>query len=232
MIFSEPLLTGHFLRRYNRFIMDARLASGEVVSAHCTNTGSMVSCFSPGCLVALSRAVKAGRKLAYTWELSHSGETWIGVNTLRANELAVEAVAAGSFDALTGYTSLRREVPYGQHSRVDILLADGARRCYVEVKNVSMLAADGAACFPDAVTARGLKHLHELEAVRAAGHRALMLFVVQRADAELFRPADEIDPAYAAALRAAAVHGVELLALQASLSPTAISVRRSLPIRL
>ncbi|HQL08485.1 MAG TPA: DNA/RNA nuclease SfsA [Lentisphaeria bacterium] len=232
MFFAEPLFTGHFLRRRLRFIMDARLDSGELVSAHCTNTGSMRSCFTPECRVALSRAANPARKLAYTWELSHSGAAWIGVNTHRANELAVEAVQSGRFPLLNGYAGLRREVPYGQNSRVDILLEDGERRCYVEVKNVSMLAEDGACCFPDAVTVRGLKHIRELQAMRAAGHRALMLFVVQRDDGAYFRPADEIDPAYGAALREAVAGGVEALVLQAELSPAAISLVRELPLRL
>lgn len=232
MFFTEPLLTGHFLRRRQRFIMDARLDSGELVSAHCTNTGSMRSCFTPGCRVAMSRATNPARKLAYTWELSHGASSWIGVNTHRANELAMEAVQSGRFPQLNGYPGLRREVPYGQNSRVDILLEDGARRCYIEVKNVSMLANDGACCFPDAVTLRGLKHIRELHAIHAAGHRALLLFVVQREDGTYFRPADEIDPAYGAALREAIAGGVEALVLQAELSLAAINLVRELPMRL
>jgi sugar fermentation stimulation protein A len=232
MRFDEALLTGYFLARRQRFIVDVRLDGGELVSAHCTNTGSMRSCFTPECRVALSRASNPARKLPYTWEMSHSGSSWIGVNTHRANALAVEAIESGRFPALTGYATLRREVAYGTNSRVDILLEDGERRCYVEVKNVSMLAADGSCCFPDAVTARGLKHLRELQAMRAAGHRALLLFVVQREDGSHFRPADEIDPAYGSALREALAHGVEALALQAELSLTDITLVRELPMRL
>jgi sugar fermentation stimulation protein A len=216
MRFDPPLLRGVLVRRLNRFVAEIRLRDNGPVQAHCTNTGSLKTCCTPGWEVALSIARNPKRKLRYTWELVHNGVCWIGINTLVPNRLAEEAVRAGRIPELAGYPELRREVRYGRNSRIDLLLTEKERRCYVEIKNVTMLGDDGAACFPDAVTARGLKHLDELERMAAAGHRAVMLYIVQRADTAGFRAAAEIDPAYADGLRRAAARGVEVLAYRAA----------------
>lgn len=225
MDFPEPLLLGTLLRRYQRFLADVRLDSGETVTAHCTNTGSLKTCCEPGWRVALSRARNPRRKLAYTWELVHNGKVWIGINTHLANRLAEEAIRQGWIPELAGWPEIQRERPYGENSRIDLLLRDGEALCYVEVKNVTLLGADGCLCFPDAVTERGRKHLGELARMVAAGHRAAMLYVIQRGDGDGFRPAHEIDPAYATALADAGKAGVGILAYRARVGLDGIELR-------
>lgn len=239
MRFEEPLVEGRLRRRYKRFLADVELAGGETVTAHCPNSGSMKTCVGEGWPVRLSRATNPRRKLAWTLEMVHNGETWIGVNTQLANRIAAEAVETGRVPGLDSATGLRREVPYGHGSRIDLLVErTGGERIWVEVKNVTMIAprADGGRpdyVFPDAVTRRGRKHMDELAAVAGAGEdRALVLFLVQRADGARFRPADEIDPAYGEALRDAARAGVEIIACRAEVTPEGIEVVDSVPVDL
>ncbi|WP_372807464.1 DNA/RNA nuclease SfsA [Pontiella sp.] len=225
-----PVIFGTLLKRYKRFLADVELDDGTVVTAHCPNTGRMTSCAEPGWRVALSDRQNPKRKYRYTWELVHNGDCWICVNTGRANEMAFEAVSKGWIPALSGYAEVLREQTFG-NSRFDLMLRTGGDLCYVEVKNVTLLADDGCYAFPDAVTERGRKHLNELIAVVQAGHRAAMLFVIPRSDGSTFRAAHEIDPAYAVALQAAADAGVELHAWRAEVSPEELrlagSVERS-----
>ncbi len=215
MEFPDPLIRGTLVKRYKRFLADVTLESGETVTAHCANSGSMLSVNAPGSEVWLSPARNPERKLRYTWELIRVGEALVGINTQHPNAIVAEAIAAGAIPELTGYGSLRREVKYGKNSRIDVLLEDDERPpCYVEVKNVTLkrdLSPDGAAEFPDAVTARGAKHLDELAEMVDAGCRAVMLFLVQRGDCSRFALADDIDPAYAERYKAARARGVEAL---------------------
>ena len=225
MDFPEPLLAGVLLRRYKRFLADVRLDNGEEVTAHCTNTGSLRTCAEPGWRVAISRAHNPKRKLPFTWELVHNGQLWIGINTHLANKLAEEAIRKGWIPELADWPILQRERAYGKNSRIDILLEDGDQRCYVEVKNVTLLGDDGCICFPDAVTERGRKHLAELSDMVREGHRAAMLYVIQRGDGTSFRAAHEIDPAYAAAVTEAMAAGVEILAYRVDVSLQGIELR-------
>jgi sugar fermentation stimulation protein A len=215
MIFPDPLMRGTLLRRYKRFLADVVLDTGETVIAHCANSGSMLSVDAPGSEVWLSPARNPDRKLKYTWELIRVGETLVGINTGHPNTIVAEAVAAGEIPELSGYTSARREVKYGQNSRIDLLLeAAGQPRCFVEVKNVTlrrMGGPDAPVEFPDAVTARGTKHLAELSNMVREGDRAVMMYLVQREDADWFTLADDIDPAYAEAFSQATSAGVEVL---------------------
>ena len=222
MEFPDPLLRGRLLRRYKRFLVDIALDSGEEITAHTPNPGSMLTCLHPNAEVYVSRSDNPKRKLAYTWELVRSGASLVGVNTALANGLAAEAILAGHIPALADYDTLRREVRYGANSRVDILLEFAERPpCWVEVKNVSM-GREGVAGFPDSVSKRAAKHMAELSAQVRAGHSATVLFVVQRMDCRVFRPADDIDPGYGQALRAAAATGVRVLAWQAEVTPWGI----------
>jgi len=234
MKFPDPLLRGTLVKRYKRFLADVVLATGEAVTAHCANSGSMLSVNAPGSEVWLSPARNPERKLRYTWEMIRVGNGLVGINTQHPNPLAAEAVAAGAIPELAGYGQVRREVKYGRNSRIDLLLeADGRPPCYVEVKNVTMrrdLSADGPAEFPDAVTARGAKHLDELAAMAANGCRAVMLFLVQRTDCRRFAVAADIDPAYAAGLARARAAGVEALCYGCRLSPAEIVVDRPIPL--
>ncbi|MDH4246440.1 MAG: DNA/RNA nuclease SfsA [Deltaproteobacteria bacterium] len=231
MNYPNPLLRGRFVRRYKRFFADIELDSGELITAHTPNTGTLRSCLEEGAVAWVSRNDNPARKLRYTWELTTSQGALTGVNTALANGLAAEAVHAGRIPELAGYPSLRREVPYGLHSRVDLLL-EGADKppCYVEVKNVS-LGRDGVAAFPDAVSLRAAKHMAALAEQVSLGNRAAVLFVVQRTDCPVFEPADDIDPVYGQALRSAAQAGVMVLAWRAEISPQAVTLTAPLPVR-
>lgn len=223
-------MAGRLIRRYKRFLADVELDDGRTVTAHCVNTGSMTGCAAPGAGVWLSPARNPARKLAWTWEIVDAGPSLVGIHTARANDLAELAVRAGLVPALSGYTTLRREVRYGEGSRCDLLLQDEARPpCWVEVKNVTLVEGR-MALFPDSVSVRGTKHLGELTRQVAAGCRAAMLYVVQRTDADTVAPADLIDPVYGQALRDAAEGGVELFAIQVRATPRALEILRSLPV--
>jgi sugar fermentation stimulation protein A len=222
------LLEGILIRRYKRFLFDVRLKNGHMVTAHCPNTGSMTGCCEPGCAVYLSRSDNPIRKLPYTIEMTGMGTTLVGVNTMVPNRLVKESIMAGRLPQLSGYPDLRSEVPYGANSRVDLLLENGRERCYVEIKNCT-LVADRVAYFPDAVSERGLKHLHDLETQVRAGNRGVMFYLVQRMDAGEFRPADHIDPAYGRALRRAFEKRVEILVYDAKLNLEIIELNKQLP---
>ena len=221
-----------FLGRRQRFLADMELADGTRTVAHCPNTGSMRGCLFPGHRAVLWDSGNPARKLRYTWKAIEGPEgIWIGVDTGLPNRLAEAAIREGSVPALAGFETILRERPMGSGSRVDLLLESGPRRCYVEVKNVT-LVEDGAARFPDAVTARGLKHLRELAHRVEEGGRAAMLYVVQREDGRSFEPAGDIDPAYAAELRTASARGVEVYALAARVCPEGVAAAGLLPISL
>lgn len=231
MRFDPPLVAGVLLRRYKRFLADVDLASGEVVTAHCPNPGSMLGLADPGRTVWLSRSDDPKRKLAHTLELVDAGTSLVGVNTGRANRLVEEALDAGLPTDLGGYARRRREVRFGDRSRVDFLLEDDGRPpCYLEVKSVTLARRPGIGEFPDAVTARGARHLAELATVAGTGSRAVLLYLVQREDCDRVVPAADIDPAYTGALAEAIAAGVEVHALGCAVTPDAIEGRRVLPV--
>lgn len=227
-----PLLPGKLVKRYKRFLADVELDDGSVVTAHCPNSGSMKGCNLPGAPVMLSLSPNLNRKLAHTWELVQVDGYWVGLNTMLPNRLAEEAILEGTISELQGYQRLRREVPYGsERSRIDLLLEDEQRRCFVEVKNVTLVEV-GLALFPDAVTERGQKHLRELMEVVRNGDRGVILFTVQRGDGAAVAPADAIDPVYGRLLREAVAHGVEALAYRALVTPHEIRLTEPLPVEL
>lgn len=235
MIFENTLQEGRLIKRYKRFLADVELPDGTVVTAHCANSGSMLGCKEPGSKVFLSPNTNPKAKLDWRWEMLEVGGHLVGINTSHPNKLAEEAILGGTIPELAGYAKLRREVKYGQNSRIDILLeepekADLTATCYVEVKNVTLRVGDEAQ-FPDAVTARGTKHLKELMDMVAEGHRAVMLYLVQRGDCLSFTPARDIDPTYAETLGQAIEAGVETLCYVCDLSVTGIEVARPLPMR-
>lgn len=234
MQFDAPLIPATLVRREKRFLAHCLLADGRAIVAHCPNTGSMLGCADPGSRVWLSESDRPGRKYRHTWEIVEVAGVAVGIHTGRTNALVAEAIGAGALPSLAGYPMLRREVRYGDEgSRIDILLEGGAGpACYVEVKNVTAAVANRIALFPDARTERGEKHLRELARMVAAGHRAAVVFAVQRNDADAVRPADEIDPAYGTALRLAAAQGVELIAARWRVSDAGIAFERVVPVRL
>ena len=206
------LIPGTLLKRYKRFLADVRLESGEIVTAHCPNTGSMKGCSEPGRTVYLSSHNNPKRKYKYTWELIAMPTSLVGVNTLVPNRLVFKSIDQKLIPELSGYNRIQREVKIGEHSRIDLMLTDGgAKNCYIEIKNCT-LVSEGIAQFPDAVTSRGLKHIIEMENLAEAGHRCMMFYFIQRMDARVFRPADHIDPAYGRRLRQAVANGIKILA--------------------
>jgi sugar fermentation stimulation protein A len=228
--FPEPRVFATFLGRRQRFLADVRLPDGTQVIAHCPNTGSMRGCLLPGNPALLWDSRNPRRKLRYTWKAVEAGGFWVGVDTGVPNRLTELAVRVGAIPPLAGFDRVLRERPMGRASRVDLLLEGSQGRCYVEVKNVT-LVEHGAARFPDAVTERGLKHLRELQDCVRAGERAAMVYVVQRSDAKWFEPAADIDPAYAAGLRRAMGAGVEAYVLSTNVTPEGVEVTGFLPIR-
>jgi sugar fermentation stimulation protein A len=235
MQFTAPLVPATLIRRYKRFLADVALPSGETVTVHCANPGSMIGLAASGAPVWLSKSDNPKRKLAHSWELVEvdlgSGTELVGINTTNPNALAAEAIAAGLIPELAGYGSVRREVKYGKNSRVDFLLEEPGRPpCYVEIKNVHLMRQRGLAEFPDAVTRRGAKHLVELADMVAAGARSVMLFLVQIASAERFALARDIDPAYGAQFDSARTRGVEALARRCRLTRAGVEVAEPIAI--
>lgn len=232
MQFSAPLLPGRLVRRYKRFLADIALDGGDTITAHCANPGSMLGVAVEGARAWVSKSADPKRKLAYSWELAGIDGALVAINTLNANRIAAEALAADAVPELAGYAAMRREVRYGAASRIDLLLEGGAdgRSCYVEIKNVHLSRTQGLAEFPDSVTSRGAKHLQELAAMAKTGARAALLLVVQRPDCAAFRPAADLDPAWAGGLRQAAGAGVETLCYDCDVSVEAVTLRRPLPV--
>lgn len=234
MDLPRPLLEGRLIRRYKRFLADIDLG-GETITAHCPNPGAMTGLNAPGLRAWVSRSDDPKRKLSHTLELLEADGGLVGIHTGRPNAIVAEAIADGVVPELAGYPSLRREVRYGTNSRVDMLLDCPARGpCYVEVKNVHLRRMDGpnpgAAEFPDSVTARGAKHLEELAAMVAAGHRAVMMFCVQRMDCDRLVAAADIDRRYAEGLARAVAAGVEAMAWDCAITPERITLRKPLPV--
>ncbi len=212
-----PLVDGHIIARYKRFFADVELPGGEVVTAHCPNTGTMESCWRRGAPVQVSRSDNPRRKLAYTLERIDMGGGWIGVNTLRVNGIVSEGIAAGRVAPLAGYDDIAREPRFGGaaggRSRFDLRLTGAPGECLVEIKNATLLR-DGVIQFPDAVTSRGLKHLDLLAEAQSQGFRACLVFAMNRPESDVFRPAADTDPAYAARLRQVMAQGVEVITVR------------------
>lgn len=237
MKFNPALEEGVLLQRYKRFLADVRLADGSIITLHCPNTGAMTHCADPGSRVWFSTSSNATRKYPNTWEIVETAAGHrIGINTGRANGLVREALDMGLIGSLEQYRTIQSEVRYGvENSRIDFHLSDSAAGepdCYVEVKSVTLLLENGSGAFPDAVTARGIRHLRELIAMSRQGHRAMLLFCVQHSGIVHVRPADHIHPEYGALLRGAAAEGVEVLAMRARFEDDGIVLDRQIPVLL
>ena len=235
MKFDAPLVPGTLIRRYKRFLADIRLDDGRLVTAHCPNPGSMKTCATPGWRVYVSSSDNPRRKLQWTWELAYDDDDHpLLIHTGRGNRIVEDGIRNQRIPSLRGYSTIQREVSYGkERSRIDLLLSEENRpHCYVEVKNVTMLASQGTAAFPDSVTKRGTKHLRELMAMVEEGHRAALVFLVPRGGISTVRPADEIDPVYGQTLRAAKDRGVEIVAHSATITTAEITLGAAVPIRL
>jgi sugar fermentation stimulation protein A len=229
MRFATPLVSGRLVRRYMRFLSDVELDDGTVVKAHCPNPGSMMGLKDAGMRVWLEGNDDPKKKLDWGWRLAEVDGAFVGIDTGAANTVVGEALANG-IDGLMGYDTIRPEVKYREKSRVDFLLTgEGRRDCYVEVKSVTLMRAAGHAEFPDSVTARGAKHLGDLAAMVQQGHRAVLLFLVQRTDCTKVSVAADLDPTYASAFSAAIEGGVEVMCFSCDIAPTSITMAKSLP---
>ncbi|MEW5914249.1 MAG: DNA/RNA nuclease SfsA [Thermodesulfobacteriota bacterium] len=227
--FPAPLMAGRLRRRYKRFLAEVELEDGQRVTAHCPNSGSMLGCLEEGAPVMLSRAANPARRTPYTWEMIHINGGWVGINTLLPNRLVALAAQRRALGLFRGAAQVRREVPVGAHTRLDLLVQRPAGPLYLEVKNVT-LVQEGVARFPDAVTARGAKHLETLMALTAQGADTAMAYLVQRGDAGSFAPASDIDPCYAELWRRAKAAGVAMVVLAAAVSPQRVCLWRRLPL--
>jgi len=235
MQFDPPLIEATLIRRYKRFLADVQLANGEELTVHCPNPGAMLGLSTPGNRVWISDSQNPKRKLLYTLELMEvqapDGKTLVGINTMHPNKLAADAIKAQSIPELCAYDSMRREVRYGENSRIDILLeSPGRRPCYVEIKNVHLVRQSSLHEFPDCTTARGAKHLDEMAKMVSAGARAVMLYVIQREDGDRFALAEDMDPKYAASFKNAVACGVEALAIRCKVSTQQIVACDPIPI--
>jgi sugar fermentation stimulation protein A len=223
------LVAGNLIRRYNRFLADVTLQNRTVVTAHCPNTGSMRGCCEAGRPVYLSWHDEPRRRLKYTWELIDMPTSLVGIHTLVPNRLVFESAKAGLIPEIGSYDAIQREVQVGNGSRIDLLLANAEHdRCYIEIKNCTLVEKE-VALFPDAVTARGLKHINALKSLTVAGYRCIMFYVIQRMDAKIFRPADHIDPEYGRELRRAVKKGIEVLAYDTAIDLGGIRLNQPIP---
>ena len=231
MRFATPLRPATLLRRYKRFLADIRLDDGAEATAHCANPGSMLGLAEPGTRIWVEPNDDPRKKLKFGWRLvEHADGHFTGVDTGLANRVVREALAAGAVATLSGPQTLRAEVPYADGSRVDFLLSDGGGPdAYLEVKSVTLSRRPGLAEFPDSVTERGARHLRDLSAMAAAGHRAVLLFLVQRTDARAVTLAADLDPAYAAAMAAARAAGVEVVSLGTRIDTGGVEAAGPLP---
>ncbi|ALL12611.1 DNA/RNA nuclease SfsA [Caulobacter henricii] len=229
MLLPQPLVRGRLVQRYKRFFADLVLDDGRAITAHCPNPGAMLGVNLPGQGAWVSWSDDPKRKLAWSLQLVETETSLVGVNTLLPNRLVAEALAADSIPELSGYATVKPEVKYREASRVDFLLTDPARPpCWLEVKNVHLSRTPGLAEFPDCKAARSTRHLADLAAQVAEGHRAVALFVVQRADCEGFKACEDLDPAFARGLAQAVEAGVEVLVYGCDLSPQAVRIARRL----
>ena len=228
MRFAAPLIPGRFLRREKRFLAEVELAHHRRIWAHVPNTGALTGCLLPGQEVLLTRESGPGRKTSHTWRFCKPGDHWVCVDTLAPNRLVAEALAGPGLSGLPPIKSHRPEVTLPRGSRLDFVADLGDRLLFMEVKSVTWVE-DGVALFPDGVTSRGKRHLEDLAGLVAQGHEAWQVFVVQRGDAVRFRPAAEVDPAYARELARAAAAGVRILVLQEKVSPPEITLAEALP---
>jgi sugar fermentation stimulation protein A len=227
-IYQFPtLFPGVLVKRYKRFLADIELATGEIITAHCPNTGPMTGVSTPGSFVQVSHNSSPTRKLAYTWEMIQvcdNEPTWVGINTNLPNRIVKAGLERGIFPELRDYTIIKPEVVYGQDkkSRIDFLLSGSKlnRPAYVEVKNTTW-SQGRLAVFPDTVTTRGQKHLRELMAILPT-ERAVMLYFINRGDCDSFAPGDLVDPVYGKMLREAVAKGVEVLAYRFETKPEGI----------
>jgi sugar fermentation stimulation protein A len=216
-----PLIEGVLIKRYKRFMADIQLNNGEIITAHCPNTGPMTGVCQPGSKVQISPSNNPKRKLAYTWEMIFIDNVWVGVNTSLPNQVVKLALENKLFPELD-YTTIKPEfaIEKDKKSRLDFFLSGGENDIYLEVKNTTW-TNNNIALFPDTVTTRGQKHLRELMDLLAVA-KPVMLYFINRGDCDQFKPGDEADPEYGRLLREAIKLGVKILPCRFNITPQGI----------
>ncbi|MEH6634355.1 MAG: DNA/RNA nuclease SfsA [Halioglobus sp.] len=228
----DALLPGRLLRRYQRFLADVELPDGEIVTVHCPNTGAMTGCAEAGSRVWLSTSAVKTRKYPHTWELVETTSGIACIHSAKANQVVREGFTQGRIPGFQAYPDIQAEVKYGDNSRADLLLSGDSGRVFVEVKSVTLYRGSGLGQFPDAVSARGRKHLEALQSVLGPQTRAVQFFCVFHSAIEHVSVAADIDPHYRLALQEAMAAGVEVMAWKAQITPQGVDLLKPLPFAL
>ncbi len=227
MKFKERLLQGLLLRRYKRFFVDIKYKS-KIITAHCPNSGSMKGLLDPKNKVWFSKVDDPKRKLKYTLQMIEINNKLVGINTHLTNKIVFESLTKKKIKSLTKFTNIKAEVKYSDSTRFDFLISNGKKKCFLEVKNVTLLREKNIAEFPDAITSRGTKHLNELIDAKNKGYESYILFLIQREDCKLFKVAKDIDKSYKKTFDKALNNGVKVLCYDCKLNPEEIKINNEI----
>ena len=227
MIFNKKLISGEFIKRYKRFFVDVKI-NNKIITAHCPNTGSMMGLLSANNKVWLSKSENPERKLKYTLQIIENKKSMVGVNTHLTNKIVLEALEENSIKELKNLDNIKSEVKFGKNTRFDFLISKNNKKIFVEVKNVTLSRKKGVAEFPDAVTARGLKHINELINASKRGFETYLLFLIQRNDCNQFKIAQDIDPDYYKLLTKAAKKNLNIICYDCKFSPKGIKLNKNI----
>ena len=217
MKYKEKLLQGILIKRYKRFFADINFKN-QIITAHCPNSGSMMGLIEKGNIVWFSKSDNPKRKLKYTLEIIKVKKNLVGINTLITNKLVLEALKSKKIKNLIPFNKIKTESKFSKNTRFDFLLFNGKAKCYLEVKNVTLVRNEKVAEFPDAVTSRGTKHLNELINAKKCGYQSYILYLIQREDCKNFKIADDIDKDYKIAFNKAIKAGVKMLCYDCKIS--------------
>ncbi len=231
MIFNKKLISGEFVKRYKRFFVDVKI-NNKIITAHCPNTGSMMGLLSANNKVWLSKSENPERKLKYTLQIIENKKSMVGVNTHLTNKIVLEALEENSIKELKNLDNIKSEVKFGKNTRFDFLISKNNKKIFVEVKNVTLSRKKGVAEFPDAVTARGLKHINELINAGKRGFKTYLLFLIQRNDCNQFKIAQDIDPDYYKLLTEAAKKKLNIICYDCKFSPKGIKLNKNIKFKL
>ena len=231
MIFNKKLISGEFVKRYNRFFVDVKI-NNKIITAHCPNTGSMMGLLSANNKVWLSKSENPERKLKYTLQIIENKKSMVGVNTHLTNKIVLEALEENSIKELKNLENIKSEVKFGKNTKFDFLISKNNKKIFVEVKNVTLSRKKGVAEFPDAVTARGLKHISELINASKRGFETYLLFLIQRNDCNQFKIAQDIDPDYYKLLTEAAKKKLNIICYDCKFSPKGIKLNKNIKFKL
>ena len=231
MIFNKKLISGEFVKRYKRFFVDVKI-NNKIITAHCPNTGSMMGLLIANNKVWLSKSENPERKLKYTLQIIENKKSMVGVNTHLTNKIVLEALEENSIKELKNLDNIKSEVKFGKNTRFDFLISKNNKKIFVEVKNVTLSRKKGVAEFPDAVTARGFKHINELINASKQGFKTYLLFLIQRNDCNQFKIAKDIDPDYYKLLTEAAKKKLNIICYDCKFSPKGIKLNKNIKFKL